>query len=120
MYRVRVVCAASLPEDTYRYIQQSDKIDRAMLFCNSRVKAEMLMRSYPKIRNACFGSWEVLRVAGLWQKEEETCFFLFEQDSIEHINKFYSNVLSLTDSPNILPIKAKQQFEDYAFNCLTN
>lgn len=49
-----------------------------MLFCGNRERATMLMRGYPKIRTACFGSWEVVNMVRLWRKEEETCFFLYD------------------------------------------
>jgi hypothetical protein len=108
--RLRVVCAASLPEDTYAFIQQNEKVDRAMLFCNSQIKAGLLIQHYPKIRAACFGSWEVARIVRLWDREELTALLVFEDESIDAINRHYSNVLALTDRENIVPLKAKEQF----------
>lgn len=62
----------------------------------------MLLNTYPKFKIACFGSWEVARYVKLWDKEEEISLLTFEEESIDNINKYYSNVLSMTDRENIL------------------
>lgn len=84
-----------------------------MLFCSNKIRAGSLLRSYSKIKVACFGSWEVARIIKLWSKEEEVSLLIFEEDSIEIINRHYSNILSLTDVKNICMVEAKQHFEIY-------
>jgi hypothetical protein len=85
-----------------------------MLFCNNRVKADSLIRSYSKFKASCFGSWEVVRLIKLWDKEDETSLLVFEVEGIENINRHYSNILAMTDRKNILMVpNAKEQFEVY-------
>lgn len=53
--RLRVICAASLPDDGYELFQNSQKIDRIILFCANKIKANKLIRDYPKIKRICYG-----------------------------------------------------------------
>ena len=52
--KLRVICAASLPEDVYAFIQNSETIERALLFCGNKIRAGNLMRDYSKIAKACY------------------------------------------------------------------
>ena len=60
--RLRVICAASLPDEGYELFQNSQKIDRIILFCANKIKANKLIRDYPKIKRICYGYGEVIRV----------------------------------------------------------
>lgn len=52
--KLRVICAASLPEDVYGFIQNNENIERALLFCGNKIRAANLMRDYSKIAKACY------------------------------------------------------------------
>jgi len=54
-YRLRVICAASLPDDGYKFFQNNQKIDRIILFCANKIKANKLIRDFPKIKRICYG-----------------------------------------------------------------
>ena len=50
-------------------MQQCDKIERIMLFCGNKTRASNLMRSFPKIKIACYKSYtEVLRELKQWSR----------------------------------------------------
>ena len=69
MNEVRVICAASLEDREYDAMQQCDKIERIMLFCGNKTRASNLMRSFPKIKIACYKSYtEVLRELRQWSR----------------------------------------------------
>lgn len=64
--KLRVICAASLPDDVYRFIDSNDNIERAILFCGNKVRANNLMRDYAKIKKACFSYGEVIKAVKKW------------------------------------------------------
>lgn len=52
--KLRLICAASLKDEEYQYIQNNDKVDRVLLFCGNKIRAGNLMRDFAKIKKACF------------------------------------------------------------------
>lgn len=58
--RIRIIAASSLTENVYEYIQNNSVIDRAMLFCSKKIKAEQIIKTYPKIKSASYDETEVI------------------------------------------------------------
>ena len=95
--KLRVICAASLPDDVYRFIDSNDNIERAILFCGNKVRANNLMRDYAKIKKACFSYSEVIKAVKKWEKEGENSLLFFELQDMERMNKMSFNIRALTD-----------------------
>lgn len=94
--RLRVICAGSLPDEAYELIQRSSKIERALLFCGNKVRANNLMRDYSKIRQACFGYNEVIKAVRVWCKESEQSVLLYDLQEVEAFNRHNANIRALT------------------------
>jgi hypothetical protein len=67
--RVRIICSASFPDQVYDSLQNNEAIEKIALFCGNRTKAGILMRNYPRIKEACFGFEEVVRTLKFWERE---------------------------------------------------
>jgi hypothetical protein len=46
---IKVVTAASLADDDYRYLQEEKKIAEVFLFCGNEERAKLLQRNFKKI-----------------------------------------------------------------------
>lgn len=110
--KLRVICAGSLKDDAYELIQRSSKIDRAILFCGNKVRANNLMRDYSKIRKACFGYKEVVEAVRAWRKEAEQSLLFYELQEVEAFNRHKANICALTDSKISLK-EARDHFKKY-------
>jgi hypothetical protein len=110
--RLRVICAAHLPDEGYQFIQSSSHIDRVILFCGNKVRANNLMRDYSKIRRACFGYNEVIKVVQAWHKETEQSLLFYDLQDVETFNRHNANTRALTDN-NITLKEAKEHFKRY-------
>lgn len=110
--KLRVICAGSLTDDAYELIQRSSKIDRAILFCGNKVRANNLMRDYSKIRKACFGYNEVIKAVRAWRKEAEQSLLFYDLQEVEAFNRHCANILALTDSKVSLK-EAREHFKKY-------
>jgi hypothetical protein len=110
--KLRVICAGSLPDDAYELIQRSSKIERAILFCGNKVRANNLMRDYSKIRKACFGYIEVIKAVRVWRKETEQSLLFYDLQEVEAFNRHHANIRALTDSKISLR-EAKEHFKKY-------
>lgn len=110
--KLRVICAGSLTDDVYELIQRSSKIDRAILFCGNKVRANNLMRDYSKIRRACFGYSEVIKAVRAWRKEAEQSLLFYDLQEVEAFNRHNSNIRALTDSKVSLK-EAREHFKKY-------
>lgn len=51
---IRVLCAASLKEEDYLYLDNNPKINAVFLFCGAKKRADDLMAAHKKIRHAAF------------------------------------------------------------------
>ena len=46
---IKVITAASLPDDDYRHMQNESKIAQLFLFCGNEERAKLLCKNFPKI-----------------------------------------------------------------------
>lgn len=74
---IRIIAASSLTENFYEYIQSNSAIDRAMLFCSKKIKAEQLIKTYRKIKSASYDEKEVIRTVQKWKREETESLYFF-------------------------------------------
>jgi hypothetical protein len=47
---IKVITAASLPDDDYRYLQEEEKISQVFLFCGNEQRAKLLCKNFSKIK----------------------------------------------------------------------
>ena len=114
-HRCRVISAASLSEEFYRFLQEHEKIERVVLFCRTNARSYTLLRNYGKIKQTCNSPAEVVKAFLAWEKLEERSVLFFEEESIGCINQYYANLLSLSDRRQILASETRKVFEAYCY-----
>ncbi len=94
--RLGLICAASLKDEEFRFLQDNDKVERILLFCGNKTRAGNLMRDFPKVNRACFNYHEVTKAVKAWHQDSLTSLLFFDPQGVDALNRLNANILALT------------------------
>ena len=102
---IKVITAASLPDDDYRHMQNEHKIAQLFLFCGNEERAKLLCKNFPKIKGYALKSPKMIELLKEFERSDnldvDPCSLLcmIEEDR-KLLNKYRLNYFCITTPHN--------------------
>ena len=102
---IKVITAASLPDDDYRFMQNENKIAQLFLFCGNEERAKLLCTNFSKIKNFALKAPKMIDLLKDYENKDQldvdpyTLLCMIEDDR-KLLNKYRLNYFCITSANN--------------------